>query len=132
MGNRGTMLRIAIVAGLGGLLSGCASYGGLPRSDARVVVLSSRQVELRQPDVLIVPEGTRVHGWACRRSRASVAGSSIQVERIGADGRPVAIAEERLNTMRLGEHPVGCVVYDVKTSWRLEADETLRVSVRRR
>lgn len=130
MGNRRTTLLIAIAAGLGGFLSGCASYGGLVRSDVPVVAVSSRQIELRPPDALVTLQGTRIHGWACRRSRAMVSGSSILVERIGTNGSAIAVADGPLDTRRLAHHRVGCVVYDIKTSWRLQADETLRVSVR--
>lgn len=132
MDNRKTMLLMATAASLGGLLSGCVSYGGIPRSNTKVVVQNSQQIELRQPDVLDAPEGIRVHGWACRRLRAFVAGSSILVERISVDGNTVESASGRIDTTRLAEHPVGCVVYDVKTAWRLEPDETVRVSVSRR
>jgi hypothetical protein len=113
-----------------GLSAGCVSYGGLPKSDVRVEAVNSPQIELRRPDALVTPQGTRIHGWACRRSRATVSGSSIRVERIGKEGDAIAVADGPLDTRRLAHHRVGCVVYDVKTAWRLQKDETLRVSVR--
>jgi|GEM_PF-2942901 len=126
------MLLMAVAAVFVGLSAGCVSYGGLPTSDVRVEAVNSPQIELRRPDALVTPQGTRIHGWACRRSRATVSGSSIRVERIGKEGSAIAFADGSLDTRRLAHHRVGCVVYDVRTSWRLREDETLRVSVRRR
>jgi len=48
--------------GLAILAGGCASQRGLPRSDVAVEVLSSEKIQLRRPEVLITPDGLRVHG----------------------------------------------------------------------
>lgn len=94
--------------------------------------MSSTQIELRRPDVLITAEGLRVHGWACRRPRAIVSGARVRIERIDAAGQVVADLEVPLDTRRLSHHSAGCVIYDGAVPWRLDATETLRVSIHRR
>jgi len=129
----GTMrVRLFLAAGLIVLAGGCANARGLPRSDVRVEVVNSAQIELRPPEVLIADRGLWVHGWACRRSRAMVGGAGLRLERLDAEGRVVASMDIPLSTTRLSDHPVGCVSYDGKTSWRLDETETLRVLVRHR
>lgn len=129
---RATVAYLVLASGLAPLAGGCASYGGLPRSDVRVEVVSSSRVELRRPEVLITANGLRVHGWACRRSRAMVGGLGVLIERLDAEGRVVATVDVPLSTTRLSDHPVGCVAYDGETKWRLNEAETLRVLVRHR
>lgn len=121
----------AVVGFMALLTWGCASYGGLPRSDVEVRTVSSRQIELRRPDVLITAEGLRVHGWACRRPRAIVGNARVRIERLDETGRVVAEFEVGLDTRRLSHHPAGCVVYDGAAPWRLTAKDTLRVLVHR-
>ena len=129
---RATAIHLFLASGLAVVAGGCASYGGLPRSDVRVEVVSSAQIELRRPEVLITPKGLRVHGWACRRARAMVGGLGLRIERLDAEGRVVATVDVPLSTTRLSDHPVGCVTYDGETKWRLNEAETLRVLVRHR
>jgi len=61
-----------------------------------------------------------------------VGGSRLQIERLDVEGRVVATMDVPLDTRRLSHHPVSCVVYDGKTTWRLDDAETLRVLVSRR
>lgn len=129
--HRATTISLILTSGLAIMLGGCASSGGLPRSDVRVEVVSSAQIELRRPEVLIAADGLWIHGWACRRSRSMVGGSGLRIERLDAEGRVVATVDIPLSTTRLSDHPVGCVSYDGKTGWRLNKAETLRVLVRR-
>lgn len=129
---RAMLVCLILVSGLTVLAGGCASQRGLPRSDVRIEVVGSAQVDLRRPEVLITPNGLRVHGWACRRSRAMVGGLGLSIERLDADGRVVASVDVPLSTTRLSDHPVGCVAYDGQTKWRLNEGETLRVLVRHR
>jgi len=98
---RGMLVRLILVSGLTVLAGGCASQRGLPRSDVRIEVVGSAQVDLRRPEVLITPNGLRVHGWACRRSRAMVGGLELRIERLDADGRVVATVDVPLSTTRL-------------------------------
>lgn len=128
---RATEVFLILSAGFTVLAGGCASNGGLPRSDVRVEVVSSPQIQLRRPEVLITADGLRVHGWACRRSRAMVGGSGLRIERLDAEGRVVDTMDAPLSTTRLSDHPVGCVAYDATTKWRLDEAETLRVLIRR-
>ncbi|MBX3478829.1 MAG: hypothetical protein KF842_00365 [Caulobacter sp.] len=121
-----------IIAGVAALTWGCASYGGLPQSSVDVRTLSSTQIELRRPDVLITADGLRVHGWACRRPRSIVSGATVRIERIDAAGLVVADIEVPLDTRRLSHHPAGCVIYDGAAPWRLAPEETLRVLIFRR
>lgn len=128
---RATAICLILTSGLT-VLAGCAGYRKLPRSDVRVEVVSSAQVQLRRPEVLITPDGLRVHGWACRRSRAMVGGLGLRIERLDAEGRVVATVDVPLSTTRLSDHPVGCVAYDGETKWRLNEAESLRILVRHR
>lgn len=94
--------------------------------------MSSTQIELRRPDVLITADGLRVHGWACRRPRSIVSGARVRIERIDAAGFVAADIEVPLDTRRLSHHRTGCVIYDGAAPWRLAPEETLRVLIYRR
>lgn len=83
---------------------------------------------LKRPDVLDLPAGLQVHGALCRRLSWAKTPGRVQVERLDLAGRTISDLVQPLRSVSRIDRQ--CVFYTVATPWRLEAGQSLRVSVK--
>ncbi len=118
------LLRTTLIALAWGL-AGCAAYGGAAVLEvATDVVAPSRGVALEAPDAIQTADGTRFHGWVCRKGPV-ISPTRIRLERVSGSGEILDSVARSISG--LGGRGPRCSVYDVPTNWKITPDERVRV-----
>lgn len=115
---------VLVLASAGGALA--APYGGASLISAPVDLQSSRQLSLRQPDLVAATAGLQVQGMACVAAlRPNSHGAGVLVQHMSSDGRVLDTASARVAGLRDGN--ARCGVYSAKTAWKLAPAESIKV-----
>lgn len=103
-----------------------APYGGASLVSAPVSLGSSRQLSLRQPDLVAAPGGLQVQGMACVAGlRPSSGQTGILVQHLGSNGQVLDTTSAHLAGLR--DRSARCGVYSAHTAWQLAPDDSIKV-----
>jgi hypothetical protein len=113
------ILSAAVLLGM----AGCAAHAAVA-VNVPVEAVPRHGFDVRLPTALQTPTGTRFHGAVCK-DFPSRRGTSIHLDRIGADGQILSSTSQHLSG--LDGRDDRCTFYDAFTNWTVAPGEHVNV-----
>lgn len=104
-------------------LAACATPTRTPDIPVSVEIVPDREIRIGTPSAIVEPYGTRLHGWLCRATVTAEGTHGLRAERLSDAGEVVDTFIGKGTLPR--SH--GCAIYDVRTDWKIQPGERLRI-----